>query len=144
MQVPISSSGLSFWSWSWRCSYGRSIREANILLYDDSLTKLLPWFFALILLLATPTWLWGLCGRHNSPPASSVMDLVFRRSDGSHVSVETVHPSLRRFSSLSSPWWCHLQSISSCVVMVSSLRGQTTPVAHSYTSLRYSLPSVSP
>ena len=30
-----------------------------------------------LLLLAAPTWLWCRCGRHNSPPASSVMDLVF-------------------------------------------------------------------
>ena len=30
----------------------------------------------ILLLLAAPTWLWGRCGRHNSPPASSVMDLV--------------------------------------------------------------------
>ena len=35
-----------------------------------------------LLLLAAPTWLWGRCGRHNSPPASSVsvMDFVFCRS----------------------------------------------------------------
>ena len=51
----------------------------------------------------------------------SHMDLVFRRFDGSHVSVDTVHPSLLRSSSLSSPWWCHLQSRSSCVVLVSPL-----------------------
>ena len=43
----------------------------------------------LLLLLTAPTWLWGRCGRHNFPPASSVMDLVFRRSDGYHVSVDT-------------------------------------------------------
>ena len=55
-----------------------------------------------LLLLAAPTWLWGSCGRHNCPPVSSVMDLVFRRSDGSRVSVDTVHPSLLRSSSLSS------------------------------------------
>ena len=75
----------------------------------------------LLLLLAAPTWLWGRCGRHNSPPASSVMDLVFRRSDRSHVSVDTVHPSLLRSSSLSSPGWNHLQSLSSYVVLVSPL-----------------------
>ena len=39
----------------------------------------------LLLLLAAPTCLWGRCGRHNSPPASSVMDFIFRRSDGFHV-----------------------------------------------------------
>ena len=65
----------------------------------------------------SPTWLWGRWGRHNSPLASFVMDLVFRRSDGSHVSVDTVHPS--RSSSLSSPGWCHLQGLSSHVVLVS-------------------------
>ena len=61
------------------------------------------------------------CGRHNSPPASSVMDFIFRRSDGSHVSVETVHPSLLWSSSFSSPRCYHLQSLSSDVVLVSSL-----------------------
>ena len=75
----------------------------------------------LLLLLAAPTWLWGRCGRHNSPPASSVMDLVFRRSDGSHVSIDTVHPSLLRSSSFSSPRWYHLQSLSSDVFLFSSL-----------------------
>ena len=60
-----------------------------------SFLALFFWFFIfdrfdliLLLLLAAPTWLWGRCGRHNSPPASSVMDLVFRRSDGSHVSAD--------------------------------------------------------
>ena len=75
----------------------------------------------LLLLLGAPTWLWGRCSRHNSPPANSVMDLVFRRSDGSYVSVDTIHPSLLRSSSLSSPGWYHLQSLSSHVVLVSLL-----------------------
>ena len=75
----------------------------------------------LLLLLAAPTWLWGRCGTHNSPPASSVMDLAFRRSDDSHVSVDTVHPSLLRSSSLSSPGWYHIQSLSSYVILASSL-----------------------
>ena len=66
----------------------------------------------LLFLLAAPTWLWGRCGRHKSPPASSVMDLVFSLSNGSHVSVDIVHPSLLRSSSLSSPGWYHLQSLS--------------------------------
>ena len=44
-----------------------------------------------------------------------------RRSDGSHVSVDTVHASLLRSSSFSSPGWCHLQSLSSDVVLVSPL-----------------------
>ena len=48
-------------------------------------------------------WLWGRCGRHNSPLVNSVIDFVFRRSDGSHVSVDTVHPSLLWSSSFSSP-----------------------------------------
>ena len=39
-----------------------------------------------------------------------------RRSDGSHVSVDTVHPYLFRSSSLSSPGWYHLQSLYSDVV----------------------------
>ena len=71
--------------------------------------------------LAAPTWLWGRCSRHNSPPASSVMDLVFRRSDGSHVSVDTGHPYLLRSSSFSSPRWYHLQSLSSDIFLVSPL-----------------------
>ena len=75
----------------------------------------------LVLLLADPTWLWGRCGRHNSHPASYVMDLVVRRSDGSHVSVDTFHPSLVRSSSLSSPAWYHRQRFSSYVVLVSPL-----------------------
>ena len=53
------------------------------------------------------TRLWGSCGRHNSTPASSVMDFIFRCSDGSHVSVDTVHPSLLRYSPFSSPRWYH-------------------------------------
>ena len=61
-----------------------------------------------LLLLAAPTWLWGCCGRHNSPPASSVMDFIIRRSDGSHVSIDTVQPSLLRSSSFSSPRWYYL------------------------------------
>ena len=54
---------------------------------------------------STSSWLWGRCGRHNSPPVSSVMDFIFCRSDDSHVPVDTAHPSLRRPSSLSSPRW---------------------------------------
>ena len=69
-----------------------------------------------LLLLAAPIWLWDRCGGHNSPTASSVMDLVFRRYDGSHISVDTVHPSLLRSSSLSSPAWYHLLSLSSYVI----------------------------
>ena len=69
--------------------------------------------------LAAPTWLWGRYDRHNSPPASYVMDFVFRRSDGSHVSIDTIHPSLLRTSSFSSPRWYHLQSLSSDVFLVS-------------------------
>ena len=41
------------------------------------------------------------------------------RSDGSHVPVDTVHPSLFRSSSLSSPRWYHLQSLSFDVFLVS-------------------------
>ena len=64
-----------------------------------------------LLLLAAPTWLWGRCGRHNSPPASSVMEFICCRSDGFHVSVDTVHPSLLRSSSISSPKWYHLHRV---------------------------------
>ena len=92
------------------------------------LLLLIPYFYinhplssSLLLLLATSTWLWGRCGRHNSPPASSVMVFIFRRSDGCHVSVDTVHTSLLRSSSHSSPGWYHLQSLSSDVVLVSPL-----------------------
>ena len=38
-----------------------------------------------VLLLAAPTWLWGRCGRHNSPPFCSVMDFIFCRPDSCHV-----------------------------------------------------------
>ena len=93
----------------------------------------------LLLLLAAPTWLWGRCGRHNSSPASSVMDLVFRRSDGSHVSVDTVHPSLLRSSSLSSPGWYHLQSLSSYVVLVSPLYVAKPPESRFPAPLCYTL-----
>ena len=88
----------------------------------------------MLLLLAAPTWLWGRCGRHNSHPASSVMDLVFRHSDGSHVSVDTVHPSLLRFSSFSSPGWYHLVFFLRSFGLT-SFRGQTTSVGLSCTSL---------
>ena len=74
-----------------------------------------------LLLLAAPTLLYVRCGRHNSPPASSVMDFIFRCSNGYHVSVDIVHPSLLRCSSFSSPRWYHLQSLSSDVVLVSPL-----------------------
>ena len=68
------------------------------------------------LLLAATTWLWGY-----SHPASYVMDFIFRRSDGSRVSVDTVLPSLLRYSSFSSPRWYHLESLSSDVVLVLSV-----------------------
>ena len=74
----------------------------------------------ILLLLTAPTWLWGRCGDTFSP-ASSVIGFIFRRSDGSHVSVDTVHPSLLRSSSFSSPRWSHLQSLSSDVFLVSPL-----------------------
>ena len=73
----------------------------------------------ILLLLAATTWLWGRSDRHNPPPASYVMNLIFRRSDDSRVSVDTVYPSLQRYSSFSSPRWYHLQSISPDVLLVS-------------------------
>ena len=99
----------------------------------------------LLLLLAIATWLCGRRDRHNSPPASSVMDFVFRRSDGSHVSIDTVHPSLLRSSSFSSPRWYHLQNLSSDVFLVSPLYVVKPPQSCSPdTSLLCSLLSVSP
>ena len=52
-----------------------------------------------------------------------------RLSDGSHVSVDTLHPSLLRSSSLSSPGWCHLQGLSTYVVLVSPLYVAKPPVS---------------
>ena len=57
------------------------------------------------------------------------MDLVFCRSDGSHVPVDTVHPSLLPSSSLSSPRWYHLQSLSSDVFLVSPIDMAKPPQA---------------
>ena len=54
-------------------------------------------------LLSAPTSLWGRCGRHNSPTASSVMDFVNCCSDGSRVPVDTVHSSLLRTTPLFLP-----------------------------------------
>ena len=67
----------------------------------------------LLLLLAVPMLLWGRCGRHNSPPASSVVDILLRCSDGSRVGFHTVYPSLlwsssSSFSSSSSPSCSHV------------------------------------
>ena len=50
---------------------------------------------------------------------AGVTDFVFRYSDGSHVSVDTIHPSLLPSTSHSSPRWYHLQNLSSDVVLVS-------------------------
>ena len=50
--------------------YVIKIMSNQMVCYDDISSTYL-------LLLAAPTWLWCRCGRHNSPPASSVMDLVF-------------------------------------------------------------------
>ena len=75
----------------------------------------------LLLLIAAPTWLWGRCGRHNSPPASSVMDFIFCCSNVYHVPVDTVHPFLLRYASLSSPRWYHHQRLSPDLYLVSPL-----------------------
>ena len=79
------------------------------------------------LLPVAPTWLWGRCCRHNSPPASSVMDSILCCPDSSDVSVDTVHPSLLRSSHFYSPRWYHLQSLSSDVCLVPSLRVSKSP-----------------
>ena len=55
-----------------------------------------------------------------SPPASSVMDFIFCDRDSSHVSVDTVNPSLV-WASSSTPWRYHLQRLSSDLVLVSAL-----------------------
>ena len=62
----------------------------------------------LLLLLAVPTLLWGRCDRHNSPPASSVVDVLLRCSDGSHVRFHTGYLSLLWSSSSSSPSCSHV------------------------------------
>ena len=67
-----------------------------------------------VLLLAAPTSFLGRCGRYDAPP-SYVADFIFCSSDSSQVSVDTVHPSLLRSSSLSSPRWYHLHSLSNDV-----------------------------
>ena len=77
---------------------------------------------AVLLLLAAPTWLWVRCGRHNSPPASSVIYFICRRSDGCHVSVDTVHPYLLRSSLFSHPRWYRLQILFTCVKARESTR----------------------
>ena len=75
----------------------------------------------LLLLLAVPTLLWGRCDRHNSPPASSVVDILCC-SDGSRVRFHTVYPSLLwSSSSSSSPGRCHLLCSSSHVSLFSFL-----------------------
>ena len=66
-------------------------------------------------------WLLGRCGRPNSPPASSVMEFIVCCSDGSHESVDTVHPSLLRSSSFSSPMCTTHQIRSSYVLLVSPI-----------------------
>ena len=70
-------------------------------------------------LLDAITLLRGRCSRHNSPPAGSGMQFIICYPDSSHVSVDTVHPSL--FYSSSSPRWYHLHCLSSGVLLFSSL-----------------------
>ena len=80
----------------------------------------------LLRLLAVPMLLWSRCGRQNSPPASSVVDILLRCSDGSHVRFHTVYPSLLWSSSSSS------SSSSSCShVVVGSLRQTQFSSSHS-------------
>ena len=100
---------------------GDPLETHNVLVTGALSNNMLTYFLLNRLLLAAPTWLCGRCGRHNSPPASSIMNSIYRRSDGSHVSAYPVHPSLLRSSSFSSPSWYHLQSISSDVFLVSPL-----------------------
>ena len=69
--------------------------------------------------------LWA-SGRHNSPPANSVMDSSFFRPDSSHILVDAVHQSMRRSSSSSTRWYL-LQCVSSNAFLVSSLHISTPP-----------------
>ena len=75
--------------------------------------------FGFPLLLLVVPMLWGCCGRHNSPPASSVVDILLRCPDGARVGFHTVYPSLLWSSSSS----FSSSSASSCShVVVGSLR----------------------
>ena len=74
-----------------------------------------------------PDLIVGLCSRHNSTPASSVINFVFARLDSSHVSVDTVHRSMCWSSSPYSPKWYHLHCLSSDVFLVSSLEVPSPP-----------------
>ena len=84
--------------------------------------------------LAAPTWLLGRCGRHNSPPASSVMDFIFCCPDSSHVSVDAVHPSASVFLFFSKvvP---HPVFVFRHILGLVSLHVQNTSVSLSCTSL---------
>ena len=85
-----------------------------------------------------------ICGSHNNPPASSVMDFIFRRSDGSHVSVDTVHLSLLLSSSFSSPMWYTISRVVLPTYYWSRLLTYPTDPSLAFLHLWYSLPSVSP
>ena len=103
----------------------------------------------LLLLLAAPTWLcmgslWQT--QFSSTQFCHILHLFFCRSDGSHVTVETVHPSLLRSSSLSSPRWYHLQSLASDVFVVSPIDVSKPPqpcFLHLSLSLMFSTLSLS-
>ena len=97
---------------------------------------------AALLLLASTALLWGLCSRHNSPPASSGMHFILYCPDSSHVSVDTFHPSLL-WSSSSSAVPSRLSIFRRFLGIVSS-RVQTTPLSFFCNSLWCTLPSVSP
>ena len=53
---------------------------------------------------------WGRCDRRNSPPVSSVTDFIFCCPVSSHVSIDTIHPSLLLYSFSSSHMWYNHQS----------------------------------
>ena len=88
----------------------------------------------------------GALRRHNSPPATSVMDFILRRSDGSRVWIDTVHASLLR-----SVFLCFVSQVVPPPESffrrnngLASLRGQTTSFLLSCTSVIFSTFRLSP
>ena len=70
----------------------RHLKEVNQLQYDFRIMQVIINISANNSSSSRPTWLWGRYGRHNSTPASSVVDFSFCRPDSSHdVSVQYIH-----------------------------------------------------
>ena len=79
-----------------------------------------------------PTPWWGHCGRHNSPPASAVMDFIIRRSDGSHFSVDNPSISASVFLFFFSQVVPSPESFFRRILGLASLRGYTTKPLQSF------------